>query len=105
MSGVRYRRRARASGVQLTLEDASQVKGMLARGDRQHDIAAWFGVNGGRIAEVVSGKTFVDAPPASPDSLPPRGPYLSGRAASEALRALDAAKAALVAAESRIRHA
>ena len=48
----RRRSRARASGVQLTVADAAQVKGMLLRGDRQHDIAAWFGVNGGRISEI-----------------------------------------------------
>ena len=38
--------------------DAAVVKGMLSRGDRQHDIAAWFGVNGGRIAEIHSGEKF-----------------------------------------------
>ena len=40
-------RRAKSSGIRLTEYDAALVKGMLARGDRQHDIAAWFGVNGG----------------------------------------------------------
>ena len=39
--------RAKPSGIHLTDQDAAIVKGMLARGDRQHDIAAWFGVNGG----------------------------------------------------------
>jgi hypothetical protein len=28
---------------------------MLARGDRQHDIALYFGVNGGRIGEIATG--------------------------------------------------
>jgi len=28
---------------------------MLARGDRQHDIASYFGVNGGRIGEIATG--------------------------------------------------
>lgn len=105
MNFRRYRRRARPSGVQLTPQDAAQVKGMLSRGDRQHDIASWFGVNGGRIAEVATGRAFPDVAPATAAELPPPGPYLSGRAASEALRALDAAKAALTAAESRIKHA
>ena len=38
----------------MALNDAeiAIVKGMLARGDRQHDIAAYFGINGGRIAEI-----------------------------------------------------
>jgi len=33
------------------------VKGMLVRGDPQHDIAAYFGINGGRIAEISTGQT------------------------------------------------
>lgn len=37
--------RAPESGIRLSSADAALVKGMLARGDRQHDIAAWFGVN------------------------------------------------------------
>ena len=41
--------RANASGISLTAAHAALVKGMLKRGDRQHDIAAWFGVNGGRV--------------------------------------------------------
>ena len=46
---------------------------MVARGDRDHDIAAWFGVNQGRIAEVKEGKygTIAAAPA---NQLPPRGP-------------------------------
>lgn len=94
--------RARTSGIHLTTDDAAQVKGMLARGDRQHDIAAWFGVNGGRIAEIAKRATFADVAPAPADKLPPPGPYLSGRAASEAIRALGAAKVALAEAEKRI---
>jgi hypothetical protein len=84
------------------MHDASLAKGMLARGDRQHDIAAWFGVNGGRIAEIAVGRAFADTLPAKCNDLPPPGPYLSGRAAAEALQALDAAQTALLAAEIRI---
>jgi hypothetical protein len=51
--------RANASGISLTAAHAALVKGMLKRGDRQHDIAAWFGVNGGRIAEIANGDRFV----------------------------------------------
>jgi hypothetical protein len=40
-------RRAQPSGITLSVADAALIKGMLRRGDRQHDIAAWFGVNGG----------------------------------------------------------
>lgn len=35
--------------------EISIIKGMIRRGDRQHDIAAYFGVNGGRIGEVSTG--------------------------------------------------
>ena len=72
-------RRAEPSGVTLDDSDASIVKGMLARGDRQHDIAAWFGVNGGRIAEIATGVKFPSVRTAPEADLPPRGPYLSGR--------------------------
>ena len=49
-------KRAAKSGITLDLNEVSIVKGMIARGDRQHDIAAWFGVNGGRIADIATGK-------------------------------------------------
>jgi hypothetical protein len=42
--------RAEPSGISLTSVDAAIVKAMLARNDRQHDIAAWFGVNGALAA-------------------------------------------------------
>jgi len=61
--------------------DAAIVKGMLARGDRQHDIAAWFGVNGGRIAEIATGYRFPLVEPAEAEDLPPPGPYPAGRVA------------------------
>ncbi|MFK4650078.1 hypothetical protein ABIF97_000012 [Bradyrhizobium japonicum] len=62
------------------------VKGMLLRGDRQHDIAAYFGINGGRIAEISTSQTggSISASPA--EDLPPAGPYMAGRSA---LRARD----------------
>lgn len=98
-----YRRRAKPSGVHLTGEDAATIKGMRLRGDRQHDIAAWFGVNPGRIAEVLNGYAFQWVVPANAKDLPPVGPYLSGRAAVEAVQALVEAKAALAQAEQKIR--
>ena len=47
--------------------------GMVARGDNKHDIAAYFGVNQARIAEVEQGEygNFEAAPLAE---LPPKGP-------------------------------
>jgi hypothetical protein len=59
----------------LSPVDASIVKGMLARGDRQHDVAAWFGVNAGRIADVKTGKKHREIPPAPTHALPPPGPH------------------------------
>ncbi len=79
--------RATNSGISLTAADAAVVKGMLARGDRQHDIAAWFGVNGGRIAEVSTGASFANVT-AQTENLPPPGPYISGKNASEAKQKL-----------------
>lgn len=97
-------KRAEPSGIILTADDAAIVKGMLARGDRQHDIAAWFGVNGGRIAEVATGNRFPLVAPSQSEDLPPPGPYPAGRVAVKAIAALSAAKAALASAEKMIRH-
>lgn len=64
---------ARASGFSLTGDDVPFVVGMAARGDRNHDIAAWFGVNQGRIKEAKDGK--FGPPVAAPaHKLPPSGP-------------------------------
>jgi hypothetical protein len=65
--------RGKASGIQLTTSDARIVLGMVARDDREHDIAAWFGVNQGRVAEAKAGEYRTsEAAPAS--ELPPKGP-------------------------------
>ena len=95
-------KRAAPSGHRLSIEDASIVKGMLARGDRQHDIAAWFGVNSGRIIEVKHGDLHPTAPTAPESVLPPPGPYTSGRAAHAAIQALQLAKASIDAAKAAI---
>lgn len=94
--------RAKPSGVRLSEADAATIKGMLARGDRQHDIAAWFGVNGGRIAEIATGKTFSRAVPSAAANLPPPGPYPAGKDAYAALTALRRAKQAITAAEEMV---
>lgn len=67
--------RAESSGIILTEADAAIIKGMLVRGDRQHDIAACFGVNGGRIAEIATGHRFSTVNPAASTELPAKGPY------------------------------
>lgn len=95
--------RATNSGNRLREQDAAIVEAMLDRGDRQHDIAAWFGVNGGRIAEVATGRAFRSVAPASHANLPPVGPYPTGRDAMIALNALVTAQQALAAAELVVR--
>ena len=54
---------------------------MLARRVRQHNTAAWFGVNGGRIVEIASGQAFSFVLQEDGTPLPPRGPYASGQEA------------------------
>ena len=77
------------------------VKGMLLRGDRQHDIAAYFGVNGGRIAEVATGDcAYPNAQPMEEDRLPPPGPYLTKFALQSVIRTLNEAIVAIEMAEA-----
>ena len=96
-------KRAEASGIRLSDRDASIVKGMLMRGDRQHDIAAWFGVNGGRIAEVATGSNFSWISPEQGANLPLKGPYPNGRQATLAMAALKKANQAIESAISEIK--
>ena len=93
--------RAEASGISLDEEDAAIVKGMLVRGDRQHDIAAWFGVNGGRIAEIATGDKFGKVA-AQTTGLPQPGPYSTGRESERARQLLRDTHATLTAALKRI---
>ena len=88
--------------MRLNANDVAMVKGMLIRGDRQHDIAAWFGVNPGRIAEVKSGDVFRLIKPASGNELPPVGPYPCGRDSMLALEVISKMKLALAEAEQLI---
>lgn len=76
----------------LTHREISIVLGMLALGDKQQDIAAYFGENQARVNEIKAG-TYTgsaDAEPAPLDQLPPAGPRLSGRSAQRALSSLHA---------------
>lgn len=72
--------------MSLTNDDIATIKGMLIRGDDQHHIAALFGENAGRIAEVANGmkppngevhrvERGRNVEPAEAESLPPPGPY------------------------------
>jgi hypothetical protein len=59
-----------------TFDDASVVKLALRRGYKQHDIAAYYGDNQGRVSEINTGKRYSLAPIA--DYLPPDFPPLGG---------------------------
>jgi hypothetical protein len=77
--------RGNASGIRLTRNDIPTVLGMQARGDRDHDIAAWFGVNQGRVAEAKDGR-YGGLTPTPSHQLPPKGPPgLKGRDLREAI--------------------
>lgn len=87
--------------MSLTHRDTRFVKAMLARGDRQHDIAAYFGVNAGRIAEVATGEcTYPNAEPIEEDQLPPPGPYLTKYALESVIETLNEAIEAIELAEA-----
>jgi len=49
----------------LSREDIALIKARLMRGDFQHDIAADYGLNQGRVSEINTGKRWFDVPPAS----------------------------------------
>jgi len=77
--------RGNSSGIKLMKSDIPIVLGMQNRGDRDHDIAAWFGVNQGRVAEAKDGR-HANVQPAPPNALPPKGPPgLKGRELREAI--------------------
>ncbi len=87
--------RGKASGYTLERADAPIIMGMVVRGDRDHDIAAWFGVNQGRIAEVKEGSRFGTVAAAQAGGLPPKGPPgIKGRRLREEVeKAVDALNA------------
>jgi hypothetical protein len=53
--------RARNTSPQLALDDAVAVWRMRRQGMSQHDIAAAFHVNPGRVNEVLKGKRYPEA--------------------------------------------
>lgn len=64
--------KASRSGLSVESADLPVILAMIARGDRNHDIAAWFGLNQGRIAEAKDGQ-YGTPPLACADQLPPSG--------------------------------
>lgn len=80
----------------LSVKNAEIVIGMVARGDDQHHVAAWFGENQGRVADALAGK-YGTTKAAPPEELPPSGPPgLKGRRlrykVGKAIEALEAGK-------------
>lgn len=55
----------------LSIENVSEIKARLQRGDYQHRIAADYDLNQGRVSEIATGKRFANVPPAR--SLPEVG--------------------------------
>ncbi len=77
----------------LGYRDIQIVKGMLERGDKQHDIASYFGVNGARIAEVATGNCdYPNAAPWPREKLPPPGPYVGAKSVFEITEILEEAR-------------
>jgi hypothetical protein len=64
--------KADRSGIRVQPWHLPLILGMVNRGDRNHDIAAWFGLNQGRIKEVKDGEYGI-AQPAPLEKLPPSG--------------------------------
>jgi hypothetical protein len=65
--------------MQLSTEDISVAKAMLQRGDKAHDIAAHFGVNAGRIAEIKTGLLGPSIKAADASKVPPIVTARAGR--------------------------
>lgn len=57
----------------LSNQEIKLAKGFLALGHKQHDIAAHFGVNAGRIAEIAKGSIGAGIKAAAPNELPKIG--------------------------------
>jgi hypothetical protein len=58
--------------MSLNTQDAATIKAMILRGDKQHDIAAHFGVNAGRIAEIAMGVKYSEVKAAPQHMAPAR---------------------------------
>jgi hypothetical protein len=52
----------------LNETDAAVIKRRLQQSEFQHDVAAEFGVNQGRISEIKSGKRFAQVSPSDNDN-------------------------------------
>jgi hypothetical protein len=87
----------------ITAEQAAIVKGLLIRNEKQHDIAAYFGENPGRIADIAKGRKYPDVVPASKGKLPTPSQLLPwGFIMAEARKAIQIARVGLQSAEARL---
>ena len=55
-----------ATAKQLTAQDIADIKVRLRQGEYQHDIAADYSLNQGRISEINTGKRGGHEPPTQP---------------------------------------
>lgn len=58
-----------ATAKNLTAQDIADIKARLRRGEYQHDIAADYGLNQGRISEINTGKRGQSLPPPEQPSM------------------------------------
>lgn len=61
----------RCGSPQVTAAMAAKIKHLCSLGFMQHDVASRFGINQGRVSEVINGKRHADVPP---DTTPPESP-------------------------------
>jgi len=65
MKTQKTRRRAKRQSPSVTPEMAGQIKAMIINlGMMQHDVAARFGINQGRVSEIMNNHAFAEVPPA-----------------------------------------
>lgn len=86
----------------ITPVQAAIIKGLLARGEKQHHIAAFFSINAGRVAEVKSGERYAHVEAASEHRLPTSAEITGGYAIWSALNAIKRAQDALSEARTAI---
>jgi hypothetical protein len=55
--------RVRKRSPRVTPRMASEILALVQNGMHQHDVAARFGINQGRVSEIVNGKRFVSVEP------------------------------------------
>jgi hypothetical protein len=76
---------------QITDKIAAQIKAMKRRGDKNQDIAAWFGFNQGRISDVCGKNAKIQYRHIKPElaDIPPPGPYdFGGGGIAQAYRSI-----------------